>query len=94
MDLKLFFNVSLILAINAAILFAIYMLISFLRLKKRKQPFEELHQKLSVGNQVLLASGLYGKVTDIKNDVVMVEIAPKIVVKASRFAIQNIVEEK
>lgn len=48
MDLKLFFDVSLILAINAAILFAIYMLISFLRLKKRKQPFEELHQKLSV----------------------------------------------
>lgn len=94
MDLKLFFNVSLILAINAAILFAIYMLISFLRLKKRKQPFEELHQKLSVGNQVLLTSGLYGKVTDIKNDVVMVEVAPKIVVKASRFAIQTIVEEK
>ncbi len=94
MDLKLFFNVSLILAINAAILFAIYMLISFLRLKKRKQPFEELHQKLSIGNQVLLASGLYGKVTDIKNDVVMVEVAPKIVVKASRFAIQTIVEEK
>ncbi len=94
MDLKLFFNVSLILAINAAILFAIYMLISFLRLKKRKQPFEELHQKLSIGNQVLLASGLYGKVTDIKNDVVMVEIAPKIVVKASRFAIQTIVEDK
>lgn len=94
MDLKLFFNVSLILAINAAILFAIYMLISFLRLKKRKQPFEELHQKLSVGNQVLLTSGLYGKVTDIKNDVVMVEVAPKIVVKASRFAIQTIVEDK
>lgn len=94
MDLKLFFDVSLILALNAAILFAIYMLISFLRLKKRKQPFEELHQKLSVGNHVLLASGLYGKVTDIKHDVVMVEIAPKIVVKASRFAIQNIVEEK
>lgn len=94
MDLKLFFDVSLILALNAAILFAIYMLISFLRLKKRKQPFEELHQKLSIGNQVLLASGLYGKVTDIKNDVVMVEIAPKIVVKASRFAIQTIVEDK
>lgn len=94
MDLKLFFDVSLILALNAAILFAIYMLISFLRLKKRKQPFEELHQKLSNGNQVLLASGLYGKVTDIKNDVVMVEIAPKIVVKASRFAIQTIVEDK
>lgn len=94
MDLKLFFDVSLILALNAAILFALYMLISFLRLKKRKQPFEELHQKLSIGNQVLLASGLYGKVTDIKNDVVMVEIAPKIVVKASRFAIQTIVEDK
>ena len=94
MDLKLFFNVSLILAINAAILFAIYMLISFLRLKKRKQPFEELHQKLSIGNQVLLASGLYGKVTDLKNAVVMGEIAPKIVVKASRFAIQTIVEDK
>lgn len=92
MNLEMFFNVSLILAINAAILFAIYMLISFLRLKKRKQPFEELHQKLSVGNSVLLASGLYGKIVDIKQDVVQVEIAPKIIVKVSRFAIQSIVE--
>lgn len=94
MDLKLFFNVSLILAINGAIFFAIYMIISFLRLKKRKQPFEELHQKLNVGNNVLLTSGLYGRVMEIKNDVVFVEIAPKIVVKASRYAIQNIVEDK
>jgi preprotein translocase subunit YajC len=93
MELQLFFNVSLILAINAAILFSIYMLISFLRLKKRKQPFEELHQKLTVGKNVLLASGLYGKVLDIKDEVVQIEIAPKVIIKASRFAIQSIVEE-
>ena len=68
--------------------------VSFIRLKNQKKPFEELHTKLEVGNQVLLANGFYGKVSDLKKDVAMVEIAPKVNVKVSRFAIQSIVEEK
>lgn len=94
MTLQDYVSVTLILAINAVILLLIYLAVSFIRLKNQKKPFEELHTKLEVGNQVLLANGFYGKVSDLKKDVAMVEIAPKVNVKVSRFAIQSIVEEK
>lgn len=94
MTLQDYVSVTLILAINVVILLLIYLAVSFIRLKNQKKPFEELHTKLEVGNQVLLANGFYGKVSDLKKDVAMVEIAPKVNVKVSRFAIQSIVEEK
>ena len=94
MTLQDYVSVTLILAINAVNLLLIYLAVSSIRLKNQKKPFEELHTKLEVGNQVLLANGFYGKVSDLKKDVAMVEIAPKVNVKVSRFAIQSIVEEK
>ncbi len=94
MDLQQFINVSMIIAIDLVILVIIYMIVSFLRLRKSKRPFEELHTKLDVGNSVLLANGFYGKVISLDKDIALVEIAPKVTVKVSRFAIQSIVEEK
>jgi len=94
MDLQQFINVSMIIAIDLVILVIIYMIVSFLRLRKSKRPFEELHIKLDVGNSVLLANGFYGKVISLDKDIALVEIAPKVNVKVSRFAIQSIVEEK
>ena len=94
MDLQQFINVSIIIAIDMVILVIIYIIVSFVRLKKSKKPFEELHTKLDVGNSVLLANGLFGKIVSLDNDIAMVEIAPKVQVKVSRFAIQSIVEEK
>ncbi len=94
MDLQQFINVSMIIAIDLVILVIIYMIVSFLRLRKSKRPFEELHTKLDVGNSVLLANGFYGKVISLDKDIALVEIAPKVNVKVSRFAIQSIVEEK
>lgn len=94
MTLQDYVSVTLILTINVVILLLIYLSVSFIRLKNQKKPFEELHSKLEVGNQVLLANGFYGKVSSLSKDVAMVEIAPKVNVKVSRFAIQSIVEEK
>lgn len=90
MDLTQFVSVSLILALDAVILFLIYLGVTFFRLKQRKQPFEKMHASLKTGQEVLLTGGLYGKITDIKGDVVYVELAPKLVVKASRYAIQSV----
>lgn len=94
MDLQQFINVSMIIAIDLVILVIIYMIVSFFRLKNSKKPFEELHTKLDIGCSVLLANGFYGKVVSLDSDIAMVEIAPKVQVKVSRFAIQSIVEAK
>ena len=42
MDLQQFINVSIIIAIDMVILFIIYLIVSFVRLKNQKKPFEEL----------------------------------------------------
>jgi preprotein translocase YajC subunit len=94
MNIQDYINVTIILAINIVILVLIYLAVSFIRLKKQKKPFEELHSKLEVGHQVLLSNGFYGKVIELTKEVAMVEIAPKVTVKVSRFAIQSIVEGK
>ncbi len=94
MDLQQFINVSIIIAIDMVILFIIYLIVSFVRLKNQKKPFEELHTQLDVGQSVLLSNGFYGKILELKKDIAMVEIAPKVQVKVSRFAIQSIMEEK
>ncbi len=94
MNIQDYINVTIILAINIVILVLIYLAVSFIRLKYQKKPFEELHSRLEVGHQVLLSNGFYGKVIELTKEVAMVEIAPKVTVKVSRFAIQSIVEGK
>lgn len=63
------------------------------RLRKQKKHFAELHQNLKTGVEVLLASGLYGRVKKVTDDYVLLEIANGVVIKASRYSIQTIVKE-
>lgn len=41
--------------------------------KKKEKEIADMQNSIKVGNEVLLQSGLYGKVVDIINDVVIVE---------------------
>lgn len=41
--------------------------------KKKEKEITDMQNSIKVGNEVLLQSGLYGKVVDIINDVVIVE---------------------
>lgn len=94
MSLQDYVTGTIILAINVVILLLIYLAVSYIRLKNQKKPFEELHNKLAAGNQVLLANGFYGKIVELTLEYALVEIAPKVNVKVSRFAIQSIVGDK
>ena len=94
MSLQDYVTGTIILAINVVILLLIYLAVSYIRLKNQKKPFEELHNKLAAGNQVLLANGFYGKIVELTKEYALVEIAPKVNVKVSRFAIQSIMEDK
>lgn len=92
MTLELFMNGSLIFIANALCLYLIYVLIGFMRLRKQKQAFAPLHDQLKVGQTVMLSSGLYGKIKNISDEVVQLEIADKVVVRISRFSIHSIIE--
>jgi preprotein translocase subunit YajC len=59
-----------------------------IRPQRRKQKLQQSMQtELAVGDEVLTAGGVYGKVTRIDEDEVGVEIAPNVEVRLARRAI-------
>ena len=69
----------------------IIMIISARNMKKRRQEVSDVHTALKVGSKILFAGGLYGRVMKINNDeTIDVEISKGVIVKASRYSIQNI----
>ena len=66
------FNPMLFVVWGAMFLFMWFVLIRPQR--KRQKETEQLQRSIEVGDPVLLTSGLYGKVVDTVNDVLIVEL--------------------
>ena len=67
-------------------------IISSSNMKKRRQQMADIHTTLAIGSKVLFAGGIYGKVVRMNGDdeVIGVEVAPKVIIDISRFAVQAI----
>ncbi len=75
-----------ILATIIAILI-IYCIISVAYMKKRKQAYLNMQDKLRVGATALIGNGIYGRIVSLKPDVVELEIAPGVIIKADRASV-------
>ena len=58
--------------------------------KKRQLQSREMLSSLTVGAEVVTAGGIYGRVTELHDDDVMVEIAPQLSVRVARRAIASV----
>lgn len=58
--------------------------------KKRQLQSREMLSNLTVGAEVVTAGGIYGRVTELHDDDVMVEIAPQLSVRVARRAIASV----
>lgn len=92
MTLENFINVSIFVAIDLVIVYVAYLVMGFLRMRKQKNDFAPLHEQLKVGQNVMLVSGIHGKIKTLSDDSATLEIADKVVIKVSRFAIHSINE--
>ena len=61
--------------------------------QKQKKEHQNLLSNLKVGDNVLTAGGIYGRVTGLKDDKVTVEISDKVRVKVSRGHIAGVVKQ-
>ena len=52
--------------------------------QKRAKEHKSLLSNLKVGDQVLTAGGIYGKVTGLREEIITVEISDKVRVKVNR----------
>jgi preprotein translocase subunit YajC len=62
--------------------------------RKRAREVSQLQAALSVGDQVMLTSGIFGRVEAMLEDKIDVEIAPDVVVTVHRGAIGKIVRDE
>ena len=70
----------------------IYLL--FVRPQKRRQnEQQQLTNDIRLGDEVLTVGGIYGTVTQVEDDQVTVEIAPKTEVRVARRAIAGVTRE-
>ena len=77
-------------AVMLFVIWIVFSVISALNMKKRRKEVGDIHTTLKVGEKVIFAGGLHGKVTKITEDTINVEISKGVVVTASRFSIQAI----
>jgi preprotein translocase subunit YajC len=59
--------------------------------KRRQLAARQLLDSVKVGDEVVTAGGIYGRVTELHDDDVLVEIAPQTTVKVARRAIGGVV---
>ncbi|MDO5649013.1 MAG: preprotein translocase subunit YajC [Gallicola sp.] len=81
---------SIVILAFIAIGLIILQIVNAKNLKKSKEYFSELHTSLQPGVEVMLTGGIYGTLTRVKEDYVMVEIAKNTEIKVSRYSIKEI----
>jgi preprotein translocase subunit YajC len=76
------------------LMFAIFYFLLIRPQQKKAKEHRELLGALKVGDNILTNGGLYGKVTGLKENVVTVEIAPKVRVKVSRGSVSGLIKKE
>lgn len=70
---------------------ALMLVFMFLSSRKRKKGYQDLMASLQVGSEIMLTSGIFGKIVSIEGDHLTVEIAAKTNIKVLRGAIAKVV---
>ena len=81
------------LAVLMSIIGLILYAISAKNVRSKRKELGEVHTELKVGSRIMLAGGVYGKVVGIDDeDALRVEVAPKVVITISRYAVQSLLK--
>ena len=59
--------------------------------KKQQQKREEMLDSIVKGTEVMLASGIYGKVSAVQDKILTIEIADRVFVKVNRAGIHDVI---
>ncbi|MBI4798045.1 MAG: preprotein translocase subunit YajC [Desulfarculus sp.] len=66
------------------LMFAIFYFLLIRPQQKKAKAHKELLSNLRKGDNIVTSGGIYGKITGITNDMVVVEIAPQVRIKIAR----------
>lgn len=81
------------LAVLMSVIGLILYAISAKNVRSKRKELGEVHTELKVGSRIMFAGGVYGKVVGIDDeDTLCVEVAPKVVITISRYAVQSLLK--
>jgi preprotein translocase subunit YajC len=79
--------------IMLVIMFAIFYFLLIRPQQKRAKQHKELVEALKIGDQVVTAGGIHGKVAALQENVITLEVATGVKIKVSRSSIVNTRQE-
>jgi preprotein translocase subunit YajC len=71
---------------------AVLIVFMFRNNKKRKQQADELQASIAVGANVMLTSGIYGRVTKIEGDRLVIETMPGTSLSVIKLAVREVIK--
>lgn len=77
-----------VIAIYAVVLLLLYFVL-FVPQQRRRKEAQALLASLEVGDEVVLASGIHGFISELEPTVVWIEVAPNVDLKVARSAIAS-----
>ena len=81
------------LAVLMSVIGLILYAISAKNVRSKRKELGEVHTELKVGSRIMFAGGVYGKVVGIDDeDTLRVEVAHKVVITISRYAVQSLLK--
>ncbi len=75
------------------LMFAIFYFLLIRPQQKKAKQHKELLANLRKGDEVITSGGIYGKITGITNDMVVMEIAPQVRIKIARGHVAGLATE-
>ncbi|AEE91325.1 Preprotein translocase, YajC subunit [Tepidanaerobacter acetatoxydans Re1] len=76
------------------IIFAIFYFLIIRPQQKREKERRDMLSSLKEGDDVITVGGIYGKILNIKDDVITLDVGDKIKIKVTRTAIGNILKKR
>ena len=61
--------------------------------RRRQQQLNATRSSMAVGSEVMLGSGIYGRVSSLEDETVHLELAPGVSVKVARQAVTRVLDE-
>ena len=81
---------SIVLAVFLLIVGVFFTVWTYLKARKKRQYFVEVHKELKPGQEVMFGGGIFGTVKEVEGDRVTVKVRSGAMLDVSRYAIQEI----
>lgn len=76
------------------LMFVIFYFLLIRPQQKKSKEHRQMIDNLKIGNRILIAGGIHGRVTGVSEDVLIVEITDKVKIKVNRNSVSAVLESK